>query len=143
MSGNRQDPGTPGLRRRAQAVATCWVLCVVPLLTLTMGYLLLHLPAANRALWLSASHSASQMVTGLTGGQYFAAAVNAIGAALAALSVAGSLYIAAGLARRAVALGRRWSAGRPERRLLAVTAGISCAICLMAFWAAQGQLTGW
>ncbi len=61
--GGSPAPGAAGLRRRAQALATCWVLCVIPLLALIMGYLLLHLPAANRALWLSASHSAGQAVS--------------------------------------------------------------------------------
>jgi len=142
-SANQRDPRAAGLQRRAQAVATCWVLCVVPLLILLMGYLLLHLPAANRALWLSASHSAGQLVTGFTRQRYAAGAVAGIGAVLALLSIAGSLYITTGLARRALALGQRWSAGRPDRRLLVIAAGAGCLVGLVSFWAAQGQLRGW
>jgi putative peptide zinc metalloprotease protein len=141
-SGHQQDRHT-GLRRQAQLVATCWVLCVVPLLLVTLGYLLLHLPAANRALWLSASHSAGQLLSSVTDRRYAAAAVNAIGAGLALLSVAGSLYIAAGLTRRAVAAGLNWSAGRRGRRLAAAAAGAGAAAGLLAYWVAQGQLRGW
>ncbi|HEY3878482.1 MAG TPA: hypothetical protein VGM12_07760 [Trebonia sp.] len=142
-SGDQHDRSGAGLERRAQAVVTCWVACVIPLLTLMLGYLLLHLPAANRALWLSASHSAGQMMTALTARQYTAAGVNAIGAALALLSVAGSLFIASGLARRAIAVARRWSAGHRARRLLAIAAAAGLVAGLVAFWAADGQLRGW
>jgi putative peptide zinc metalloprotease protein len=139
----RADSGAPQLRGRAQTVATCWVLCVIPLLVLTMGYMLVRLPAANRALWLSATHSASQLVTAVSDHRYAAAGVSAVGAGLALVSVAGSLYIATGLARRAVASGRRWSAGRPARRLAAIAAGAGFAAALIALWAAQGQFRGW
>ena len=40
---------------------TGWVLCVIPLLTVGFGYLLLHLPQINRALWHSASRQARLM----------------------------------------------------------------------------------
>jgi hypothetical protein len=146
LLGEFKDSGyrrPPSLVRRAQTVATCWVLCVIPLLLPALGYLLLRLPATNRALWLSISHSASQIVDGLAEQQYAAAAVSAIGAVLAALSIAGSLYITTGLARRAVATGRRWSAGRPDRGLVAVVAGAGSMAGLVAFWVAQGQFTGW
>ena len=39
------DPRVSGLRRRSRVVVTSWVLIVVPLLTLSLGYLVLHLPA--------------------------------------------------------------------------------------------------
>src|ERR1700733_15127291 len=43
------DPRVSGLRRRSRVVVTSWVLIVVPLLTLSLGYLVLHLPQINRA----------------------------------------------------------------------------------------------
>ncbi|HYY18313.1 MAG TPA: hypothetical protein VE864_05675, partial [Streptosporangiaceae bacterium] len=45
------DPRVAGLRRRSRIVVTSWVLCVVPLLTIMVGYLLAYLPQINRALW--------------------------------------------------------------------------------------------
>ena len=63
--------------------------------------------------------------------------------ALVTLSLAGSLYIVTGLARRLTALGRRWSAGRPARRLLAGAVGLAVLAGLAAFWTLQGQFRGW
>jgi hypothetical protein len=71
------------------------------------------------------------------------AAVDAIGILLLALSLAGSLYILTGLARRLTALGLRWSAGRPGPRLLVAAAGLACVTALATFWTGQGQFRGW
>jgi putative peptide zinc metalloprotease protein len=142
-AGRHQSPGAGGLHRHAQAVITGWVLCVIPVLALILGYLLLHLPETTRALWHSASHAAYLAVTELAGGHFALAAVDAISAALAAASIAGSLFIAAGLTRRAGDWGVRWSAGRSDRRLLAVLAGAGALVCLATLWSAQGQFRGW
>jgi hypothetical protein len=71
------------------------------------------------------------------------AVVDAFGIALLALSLAGSLYIVMGLARRLIAAGLRWSAGRRARRLLVAVAGLACVTVLAAFWSVQGQFRGW
>ncbi len=63
--------------------------------------------------------------------------------ALLALSLAGSLYITAGLARRLAVTGLRWSAGRTGRRILVVMAGLACLAGLASFWATAGQFRGW
>ena len=134
LPAGRRDPRVTGLRRRARIVVTTWVLCVIPLLTFSIGYLLLHLPAVNRALWRSASLQAHLMTAAAAGHHYAVAAVDAIGVALVILPLAGSLYIVTGLARRLTAAwpalvrrpsrppppGRRGRAGGPDgaRRLL-------------------------
>lgn len=74
---------------------------------------------------------------------YAMATVYAIGIVLLALSLAGSLYIVIGLARRLTAMGLRWSAGRPARRLLVALAGLACLAALAIFWGTQGQFRGW
>jgi hypothetical protein len=71
------------------------------------------------------------------------AAVAAIGVVLLALSLAGSLYIVIGLARRLATAGLRWSTGHPARRLLATMAGLAGLAALAAFWAMQGEFRGW
>jgi putative peptide zinc metalloprotease protein len=143
LPAGRRDPRVAGLRRGARIVVTGWVACVIPLLTFTIGYLLLYLPQVNRALWQSASLQAHLMSAAAAGHHYAAAAIDAIGVALVALSLAGSLYIATGVARRAATAGLRWSAGRPGRRLLAVVAGLALMTGLAAFWITQGQFRGW
>ena len=143
LPAGRRDPRVTGLRRGIRIVVTGWVACVIPLLTFTLGSMLLHLPGIDRALWRSASLQAHLMAAAAGGHRYAMAAVYAINIALLALSVAGSLYIATGLARRLTALGRRWSAGRPARRLLAGAAGLAVLAGLAAFWILQGQFRGW
>jgi putative peptide zinc metalloprotease protein len=143
LPAGRRDPRVAGLRRRARIVVTCWVLCVIPLLSLTAGYLLLHLPAINRALWRAASAQARLMTAAAAGHHYAVAALDAAGAALLALSLAGSAYIALGLARRVVSASLRWSAGRPARRLLAAAATLACLATLAGYWTVQDQFHGW
>jgi putative peptide zinc metalloprotease protein len=139
----RSDPRATGLRRGARIVITVWVLCVVPLLAVILGYLVLHLPEINRALWQSASHAARLGGGALAGHRYAQATADGLGLALALLSIAGMLYVVWGLLRRAVAFGRRWSAGRPRRRLIVVLAGVVCAVPLSLFWLVQGQFSDW
>jgi putative peptide zinc metalloprotease protein len=139
----RRDPRVAGLRRRARIVVTGWVLCVIPLLLAGMGYLLLRLPAINRALWRSGTRQAHLMSGAAAGHHYAMAAVDALGVALLALSLLGSLYIVIGLARRLGILGLRWSAGRAGRRLLVAAAGLACPTALAALWNLQGQFHGW
>ena len=143
LPAGRRDPRVAGLRRSARIVVTGWVLCVIPLLTFTLGYMLLHLPGIDRALWGSARIQA-HLVSAAAGGHHYAvAAIGAVGIALVILPGAGSLYIAARLARRVAALGRRWSVGRPVRRRLAAAAGLAVLAGLAAFWTMQGQFRGW
>jgi len=139
----RRDPRISGLRRRARMMVTGWVLCVVPLLTCVMGYLLLYLPRINRAIWRSASTQAHLMSAAVAGHRYPMAAVDAIGVGLLALSLAGSLYIVLRLARRLTTVGLRWSARRPGRRLLVAAGGVGGMTALAIFWNLQGQFHGW
>jgi putative peptide zinc metalloprotease protein len=143
LPGGRRDPRVAGLRRRARIAVTAWVACVIPLLTFGIGYMVLRLPAVDRALWNAASQQAHVMTAAAAGHRYAMAAVDAIDVAVVALSLAGSLYIVTGLARRLTALGRRWSAGRPGRRLLAAAVGLAVMAALAAFWTIQGQFRGW
>jgi putative peptide zinc metalloprotease protein len=141
--GRRQDPRIAGMRRKARIAVTSWVICVIPLLTLTFGYLLLHLPAMDRALWRATSAQARLMATAVAGRHYATATVDAISVLLASLSGAGLIYVVTGFARRVGTIGLRWSAGRPARRLVAAVAGVACATSLALLWVAGGQFRGW
>jgi putative peptide zinc metalloprotease protein len=143
LSRGRRDPRTADLRPRTRIVVTCWVLCVIPLLTATIGYLVVYLPQINRALWRSASQQTHLTATAIAGHHYAIAAVDAISVGLVALSVTGSLYLVTGLARRATVMGRSWSADRPARRLLVILAAVACIATLAIVWTAGGQLRGW
>ena len=141
--GRHPDPRITGMRRTARVAVTTWVLIVIPVLAATLGYMLLRLPAMDRALWhatVTQGHAAGAAVTG---GHYAAAAVAAISVALTAVTGAGSIYLLAAVARRAGAAGLRWSAGRPVWRLLTASAVAACVAALALYWAAQGQFHGW
>jgi putative peptide zinc metalloprotease protein len=131
------------LRRPARRMITAWVLCVIPLLAFTLGSLLLYLPEFNRSLWHSADNAGHLVAGDIAGRRYAAAALAAIGGALAALSSAGSVYVAARLTRRVAGLVKRRTAGQPRRRLAAAAAATALAASLVLFWAAQGQFHGW
>ncbi len=88
-----------------------WVACVLPLLSVSIGSLLLFLPAINRALWHSASMSAQLMSSALGGHRFAMAAVDAAAVLMVTLSVTGSAYLVTGLARRAAAAGCAGRAG--------------------------------
>ena len=143
ISRGRRDPRVTGLRRGTRIVVTGWVLCVVPWLILMLGGLILRLPQTDRALWRSASQQAHLMAGAAAGHRYALAALDAIGVALVALSLAGSLYIVIRLARQVVTAGLRWSAGRPARRRRVAAAGLACMTALAALWTIQGQFRGW
>jgi putative peptide zinc metalloprotease protein len=143
LPGSRQDPRLGGLRRGTRHLVVGWVACVIPLLTITIGYLLLRLPAINRELWHSGSREAHLTAAAIGGHHYTAGAVDALGVGLVALSVAGSLYVVIGLARRAASAGLRYSAGHPVRRVLVALAAAMCVTVLAAFWVADGQFRGW
>ncbi len=139
----RPDPRVAGLRRRARIVVTGWVMCVVPLLLAGFGYLLLRMPAIDRSLWRAASLQAHLMTAAADGHRYATAAAGAVGTALVGVSLAGSAYVIAGLVRRGVTAGLRWSEGRPARRLRASGAVLAAVVALAAFWTWQGQFRGW
>jgi putative peptide zinc metalloprotease protein len=143
VSRGTRDPRVTGLRRPARIVVTGWVLCVIPLLTFSIGYLLLYLPEINRALWRSGSRQAHLLSTAFADHRYAMVAVDAIGFVLLALPLAGSLYITIGLTRRVATAGLRWSAGRPARRLLVAGVGLACMTALATFWTMQSQFRGW
>ena len=86
LAASRSIPGS-GLRRGARIAVTGWVLCVVPLLTITVGYLLICLPQINRALWLATVQQARLAGTAIGGHHYAIAALDAIGVALEALAL--------------------------------------------------------
>ena len=143
VSRGPRDPRVTGLRRHARIVVTGWVLCVLPLLSAGLGYLLLHLPGINRALWRAGIWQAHLMSAAVIAHSYAMAVIDALGFALLTLSFAGSLYITIGLARRVTTAGLHWSAGRRGRRLLLAAAALAFLMGLACFWTAQGQFRGW
>jgi len=141
--GRRPDPRITGMRRAAKIAVTAWVLCVIPVLAATGGYILLHLPAIDRALWHATVTQGHAAAAAVAGGHYAVAAVAVISVALAAITGAGTVYLIIILIRRTATATLRWTAIHPARGLLAILAAAACAAALALYWAAQGQFGGW
>jgi putative peptide zinc metalloprotease protein len=141
--GKRPDPRITGMRRTARAAVTAWVLCLIPVLSFTCGYLLLRLPAIDRALWHATATQAHALTTAAAAGRYPAAAIAAISVALAVVTGAGTLYLLTALLRRAATAAIRTTAARPARGLLAILAAAACITALALYWTAQNQFHGW
>jgi putative peptide zinc metalloprotease protein len=137
------DPRITGMRRKARVAVAVWVAVTVPLLLGALGYLLLHLPSIDRALWHASATQARQLAAATATGHYAAAAADTISMLLAGLSGAGSLYLLGSLARRAATTSWRRTAGRPARRLLAAVTAAAFLTALALYWTLQGQFTGW
>ena len=101
------------------------------------------LPQINRALWHSVRQEVHSAATALAAHDFALAAAGLVGALLVALSIAGSLFVMVGLARRLATAGLRWSAGHLGRRALVGLAGLATLAGLGTLWAVQGMFTGW
>jgi putative peptide zinc metalloprotease protein len=141
--GRHPDPRITGMRPAARAAVTAWVLAVIPVLAATTGYLLLHLPAIDRALWHATATAAHATATATAAGHYAAAAAAAISVTLTAVTGAGTLYLIIILTRRAITATPRWTARHPARTLLAILTAAASATALALYWTAQGQFHGW
>jgi putative peptide zinc metalloprotease protein len=139
----RPDPRITGMRRGVRIAVTGWVVCVVPLLTLMVGYLALHLPEIDRALWQSCALQAHLMSVSVVAHHYVMVGIDALDIGLLALSMAGGLYLVIGLAKRLVMLGIRWSVGRASRGLVVAMAGLAVLTALTLFWNTHGAFHGW
>jgi putative peptide zinc metalloprotease protein len=141
--GRHPDPRITGMRPAARAAVTAWVLTLLPVLTATAGYLLLRLPAIDRALWHATTAQARATATAATAGHYPAAATAAISLTLAAITAAGTLYLLTALLRRAAVAALRTTTAHPARGLAAITAAAATATALALYWTTQGQFHGW
>ena len=122
---------------------TVWVLCVIPLLAGTLGYLVLHLPEVNRALWQSASHAA-HLAGGALAARRYAAGYRGRHrrgprAAFDRRHALHRLGTRAARVRLRAALVGGPAAAPPARVLV----GVACAAPLSVVWLVQGQFSDW
>ncbi len=125
----RPDKEVAELKPWVRRAITGWVLLVVPILALNLGYLLLALPRIAATSW----DSASRLVGQLGDGGAAASTWTVAQLALLALPAVGLTYTFGRLARTAAGGALRWSSGSAGRRLTvgvgfaAVVAGLGLA----------------
>jgi len=115
LPGGRRLGPSP-LTRRAQAVVVAWVAAVVPVLAVTMGMLLWHLPGIVTSALRSLRLQGALFAENLGAGHLAAAALGVVGMATVAFLPASAAYLAARVSHRG---GRRWwrlTEGRPVLR---------------------------
>ena len=140
---HRDDPRVRGLRRSARLLVTCWTALTVPLLVVNLGYLALHLPRIDGALWESARLQAAAATKAIAAGSSAQAALDLVGVGLLALSLAGMLYLTTGIARQAIGLGRHWVSGRTKRRPIAAGIALLLVTGLVAYWTSHHEFSNW
>jgi putative peptide zinc metalloprotease protein len=110
---HRPEPEVEQLKPWVRRAVTGWVLLIVPILALNLGYLLLAFPRIVATSWDSASRLLGQLQDAGGGSAKSWAAVQLL---LLVLPAVGITYTMIRTARRTSTSALRWSAGSPPRR---------------------------
>jgi putative peptide zinc metalloprotease protein len=142
VPGRSADPGLRELKRSARVWLTIWVLIVVPMLILQLGWVVLNGPGLARTFASSLLVQLRALVTEFGHADVAAGLLTVISTILLALPTAGLAYIllrtVQSTFRQVLAATRR----RPLRRLLAVAVTLLAAAGLAAHWGILPLKTG-
>jgi putative peptide zinc metalloprotease protein len=131
------EPEVAQLKPWVRRAVTGWVLVIVPVLLLNLGYLLLAFPRIVATSWDSAARLTGQLGTETGAAQVWAG----VQLLLLFLPAVGIAYTMVRTARRGGASAWRWSAGSPPRRLSVVTGGFLLLGALAFAWWPDGRVT--
>jgi putative peptide zinc metalloprotease protein len=131
------EPEVAQLKPWVRRAVTGWVLVIVPILLLNLGYILLAFPRIVATSW----DSASRLLGQLGDGGAAANAWTAVQLLLLALPAVGITYTMVRTGRRAGAGAWSWSEGSAGRRL-GVLGGSAALLAVLAFaWWPDGRVT--
>jgi putative peptide zinc metalloprotease protein len=133
----KPDPDVAQLKPWARRAVTGWVLVIVPILLLNLGYILLALPRIAATSWDSAARLSGSFSHDAGSAKWWA------GAQLLLLLVPmlGITYTLVRTARRSCTSAWRWSAGSPPRRMSVMTGGVVLLAALALAWWPDGRLS--
>jgi putative peptide zinc metalloprotease protein len=135
---HKRDPEVEQLKPWVRRAVTGWVLFIVPILALNLGYLLLAFPRIVATSWDSASRLVGQLQNAGGGSAQAWAAVQLL---LLVLPAVGISYTMIRTARRTSTSAWRWSAGSPPRRF-GVVGGSVVLLGVLAFaWWPDARLS--
>lgn len=134
---HRTEPEVAQLKPWVRRAVMGWVLVIVPVLLLNLGYLLLALPRIAATSW----DSASRLVGQLGGGGAAADAWTAVQLLLLVLPAVGITFTMTRTARRAAGGAWGWSAGSAARRACVLLGGAAVLAGLALAWWPDGRVT--
>jgi putative peptide zinc metalloprotease protein len=132
----KADPEVEQLKPGARRAITAWVLLIVPILLLNLGYILLAAPRIAATGWDSAARLSGQLGTATGSAKWWAAAQ----LLLLIVPLIGITYTMIRTARSTTTSAWRWSAGSPPRRLGVMTGGLVLVAALAFAWWPDGRL---
>jgi putative peptide zinc metalloprotease protein len=133
----RAEPEVAQLKPWVRRAVTGWVLVVVPVLALNLGYLVLAFPRIAATSWDSAARLFGQLGHESGSAKAWAAAQ----LVLLVLPAVGITYTMVRTARRSCTSAWRWSAGSPPRRMSVLTGGLVVLTALALAWWPDGRVT--
>jgi putative peptide zinc metalloprotease protein len=133
----RPEPAVAQLKPWVRRAVTGWVLVIVPILALNLGYILLAFPRIAATSWDSAARLLGQFDHDTGSAKAWAAAQ----LLLLVLPAIGITYTMLRTARRSGTSAWRWSAGSPPRRMSVMTGGVLLLAALALAWWPDGRLS--
>jgi putative peptide zinc metalloprotease protein len=133
----RPEPAVAQLKPWVRRAVTGWVLVIVPILALNLGYILLAFPRIVATSWDSAARLFGQFDHDTGSAKAWAAAQ----LLLLVLPAIGITYTLLRTARRSGTSAWRWSAGSPPRRMSVMTGGVLLLAALALAWWPDGRLS--
>ena len=112
----KPDPSVTELKWWARAVATVWVVIVIPLLVFQLGLVLLHAPRIFATAFDALEKQYASITSGFSGGDALGAALGIVQSLIVALPLIGIVYTFARLGQRLWTWGWRTTDGRPVLR---------------------------
>jgi putative peptide zinc metalloprotease protein len=134
---HKPEPEVAQLKPWVRRAVTGWVLVIVPILLLNLGYILLALPRIVATGWDSAARLSGQLDTGSGTTKAWVAAQ----LLLLVIPAIGITYTLVRTARGAGTSAWRWSAGSPPRRMSVLTGGVVLLAALSVAWWPDGRLS--
>jgi putative peptide zinc metalloprotease protein len=133
LPGRRHEPSA--LTGRARLLVTLWVLIVVPVLfSLSLGAILL-LPKLATSAWDSGRVIVTAIPHDASHGKILDLGASIVRLLALLLPVLGSLLVTQKIVRTMGGKARKWSAGSPARRTIAIAAAAGvCALIAWAWW---------
>jgi putative peptide zinc metalloprotease protein len=133
----RPDPDVAKLKPWVRRVVTGWVLVIVPVLLLNLGYILVAMPRIVATGWDSAARFSGQLGTESGTAKWWAAAQ----LLLLVVPAVGITNTLVRTARGTCTSAWRWSAGSPPRRMSVLTGGLVLLSALALVWWPDGRMS--